>query len=223
MPAPRVAPKRNFVPLHRRRPIQIVVGVVAIALIALVVWRVLEGRGEARSQRRAIQRFENSVNVLFSGLSDTLEEMSTDPGQFEVGLIPPEEFRGKPDQWIGKLREVNVSLRKKEVPSELSAARALSVHSILILLDAAKSFGIAAQVPEGEPRVSAVKNGEALMAHAQSLVSMFQREMSRVKLDLGMISESEAGLDAPVQLPPEEPVPPLPGGGELPKELQPSP
>jgi hypothetical protein len=204
LPAPRTAPKRNFVPIHRRRPIQIAAGVVILALIGLVIWRALDARGDVEQERRAIRRFENSANLLFNGLSQTVNDMSSQPTQLGAGITPPDQFQAAADAWIKELREVNVSLREKKIPSELHEARSLSVHSVLFFLDAAKSFKLAAQVPEGETRVAAIANGENLMVHAQSLITLFQREMNRVKLEVGMVSESESGLDKPLELPPEE-------------------
>lgn len=210
LPAPRIAPKRNFIPIHKRRPLQIAAGAVILALIALVIWRVLDSRAGSEQERRAIRRFENSANLLLNGLSETVNEMSTQPTELGTGIMPPDQFQARTEEWIKKFREVNVSLREKKIPSELNEARALSVHSVLFFLDAAKSFKLAAQVPEGETRVAAIANGENLMSHAESLVSLFQREMNRVKLELGMVSRTDAGLNQPVELPPEEKEPPLP-------------
>lgn len=210
LPAPRTAPKRNSVPIHKRRPLQIAAGVVILAVIGLVVWRILEARGETEQERRAIRRFENSANLLLNGLSETVNDMSTKPTELGAGFTPPDQFQAAADEWIKKLREVNVSLREKRIPSELNEARSLSVHSVLFFLDAAKSFRLAAQVPEGETRVAAIANGENLMSHAQSLIALFQRELNRVKLELGMVSQTEAGLNQPLELPPEEKEPPFP-------------
>ncbi len=181
-----------------------------LALVALVVWRILDARGDTEQERRAVRRFENSANLLFTGLSETVNDMSTKPTELGAGIMPPDQFQATTEEWIKKLREVNVSLREKKIPSELNEARSLSVHSVLFFLDAAKSFKLAAQVPEGETRVAAIANGENLMSHAQSLIALFQREMNRVKLELGMVSQTEAGLNQPIELPPEEKEPPIP-------------
>lgn len=221
IPAPRTAPKRNFVPIHRRRPVQAAAALVTILLIALIVWRVLDARAEDRRKERAIERFDNSVITLFTGINDTVEAMSSDPAQYGAGLLAPDDFRPRTEEWVENIREVNVSLRAREVPSELATAKALSVNAALIYLDAAKSFRLAAKLGEGEARVEAIGHGENLMAHAQSLLGLYQREIGRIKVELGMITPAEAGLDQEIQLPPEEQTfPPdigqQPGGAPIP-------
>lgn len=212
LPAPRIAPKRKDVPIHKRRPLQIAAAVVIAGIIGLLIWRALDARGDSEKERRAIRRFENSANLLFNGLNETVSEMSTQPTELGTGLTPPDQFQARSDEWIKKLREVNESLREKKIPSELNEARSLAVHSVLFFLDAAKSLKLAAQVPEGDARVAAIANGENLMSHAQSLIALFQREMNRVKLEHGMVSRTESGLNEPIELPPEEKEPPIPLG-----------
>ncbi len=119
------------------------------------------------------------------------------------------------EEWVENIREVNVSLRTREVPIELASAKALAVNAALIYLDAAKSFRLAAKLGEGETRIDAIAQGENLMAHAQAVVELYRREIGRVKVEMGMLSPVEAGLDQQIQLPPEEQTFP-PGMGQQP-------
>ncbi|MGH2813419.1 MAG: hypothetical protein ACRDI1_12030 [Actinomycetota bacterium] len=219
--APKVAPRRTRIPVYRRRGVQIVAVAVLTGLLALGVLQILDARergDQRREELRAVGRFDRSLTLIDAPTQTALTEMLQVSVQFRNGEIGAETFLENVREWIRALRESSQSLAAQETPPDLQEVRALYYNSTLLILDAAKTFRVAASVTDSELRASTIGQARSLMVHAASVRGLAQRGLEKVKSELGLSEEFDERLfvDTPIPLPSENAEPPAPAPPGLP-------
>ena len=226
LPAPRVAPRRVRLPIYKRRPVQIVGGVVLLILllIGFLQFRKAQQRAEARrNEKSAVRRFDSSIKLIETSIQTPRSEMSTVPEQFNGGQMDANAFKAKTDEWLKALRDASKKLSEKDPPSGLEETRALLYQGVIGYIDATKTFQIAAAA-EGELRKKGVDEGRNLTDHAAKLFGLGKRELIKQKKRVGLQDpDARLFLDQPIPLPAEEvsPRPQVPEGGAPPGGVPP--
>jgi hypothetical protein len=221
LPSPRMAPRRVRIRWYRRRRVQVLSGILLVALVALAVQQVLAARERAadtEALRRDIRSLERSLSVLEAPLQQALQEIDQTPGQLQTGEIQPDAFRAKTDEWLKAFRDLSQGLSERDVKPELEDARVQLVQGATVFIDGIKTLQLAAAIGDPAARDQALAQGRNVFAHAAGVYGMGKRTLEKEKVRLGMVGELEReSLEAPPPLPQEE-VPPA-----APVEPSPSP
>lgn len=158
---------------------------------------------------REVEIFERTLFATMSPAQSVMAEMSTLPEQFLGEELPVEEYRGSAQQWVETLRSLNQDVVGFQVPEALEETRSLLVQGIVIYIDAAKAYLLAADL-EGDTRATAVTQGRTLVSHGDAVFGMGLRALEELKLELGIIEEPSELLQQPYPLPPEDALPQVP-------------
>lgn len=221
LPAPKVSPARVRLPWYRRRVFQILLALGAVGLVSLGIWQFLafrERSDQKERERRVVREFERAISLSEDTLDRVFKEMTSLPEQLKTGEIAAPEFTAKADKWLADLRDLDTELRQRTTPRRLQETRSLLVQGVLVFIDAAKTFELAAKTSDVTLRDSLIEQGRNLAIHAGSVYGSGLRALALERVRVGLATEEEAGflLDQPPQLPPENapsPEPsPAPGG-----------
>jgi hypothetical protein len=184
---------------------------VALTAVGLGVWQFMRARGRAderAAERREVRQFERGVRVAEGSLQKVLTEMSSLPDQLKTGQMAAADFKVKTEEWLKALRDLDSTLRSRETPEGLQDARASLVRGVVIFIDAAKLFQLAADTPDAAIRERAMAQGRNLLLHASSVYQAGQLALARERLRVGLVKEEEAQLLENQRIPlPEEDAP----------------
>lgn len=231
LPAPRVAPRRVRVPVHRRRPVQVVALLLVLILAGITFQQVSNARDESAAraaEKRAVRRFDTSVKVLESPITKAVGEMSQFPEQFRTGATDATTFRAKTDEWLKTFRETAASLAEKTVDESLEESRALFHSGTVLFIDAAKVFQAAAGETDVSQRDNLLNEGRNLTDHAGKIFGLGKRSLIIEKTRVGIPDDEKAQfVDQPIPLPqedvPPQPAPPPGFEGQAPPGIPPAP
>lgn len=211
LPAPKVSPARVHVVWHKRRSVRALLVVVGVVALALAAWQFMRARSRAEeraAERREVRQFERSVTVAGGNLNKVLTEMASVPDQFKAGQVSAADFKVKTEEWLTSLRELDGTLRSRETPQGLLDARASLLQGVVLFIDAAKVFQLAADSTDASVRDRAVAQGRNLLMHASSVYQVGQLALAREKVRVGLLSEEEAETLESQRVPlPEEEAP----------------
>lgn len=211
LPAPRVSPARVHVAWHKRRSVQVVLVLVGVVTIGLAAWQFMRARSRAEegaAKRREVRQFERSLTVAEGNLNKVLTEMTSIPDQFKSGQVSGADLKAKTEEWLKSLRELDGTLRTRQTPQRLLDARASLLQGVVVYIDAAKVFQLAADSTDASVRDRAVAQGRNLVMHGASVYQVGQLALAREKVRVGLVNEEEAqnveGQEIPL---PEEEAP----------------
>lgn len=210
LPSPRVAPQRDTTPWHGKTKFRVLLGVVAVILIAIAVKLVMDARdraAETRADVRAVEQFERKVQDLNLDIQPVYEALGQAPGAFLAGALPEAEFRNQANGWVESFRELNRGIRTLQIPSDIPAlqeAKASYVQASTIYIDAAKIFATAPDISDPAARERAAVLARNLFLHAAAVYGMGDRFMTELKNEYEL-NDPPADLPAPTT--PEEEVP----------------
>lgn len=208
LPAPRVAPRRVRVPLHRRRPVQVIAILLVLTLAGVVFLqfsRAREETAERNAEKRAIRRFDSSVKLIETSLSKAIGEMSQIPEQFRSGATDAATFKAKTDEWVKTFRDAANSLAEKTVDDSLEEARALFHHGAIYYVDAVKLYQTASGEADAAQRNALLDQGRNLTDHAGKVMGLGKRALIIEKTRVGIPDEEKQQyVDLPIPLPQED-------------------
>jgi hypothetical protein len=216
LPTPKTAPQRPHKRWYRRQGWQLVAIVVAIAVIggawaAGGTW--LKNRREAKVNSEAVAQFDRRYSVLKSPVVDVLTAMTGKTSEFASGTLSGPDLKKETDTWLVGLRKMDSELRKREIPRglpELDEARAVLVQGYLVFIDGVKAYALASTAPDPAIKDQALKQGNNLVAHGDSIVSTGERLLDKLKtrFEVGEVRRGQPGAPdpagQPIQLPSEE-------------------
>lgn len=217
LPAPVVSPKRVVLPWYKKRGNQAGIAFLAL-LLTLFLFNVFSDLSDSREKKRlevrAVKQFERKVSLLNAPLGAVFQSIKPATDGLVAGTVPVEEYRKAANVWLEEFRKLYTGIKGTKVPADLEGlveARALYSQGALIYLDAAKVLIQAAAVP-GAEREATKKLGESLLAHAEAVATMGEREFQRLK--------NRLELNDPVVRLPKAPIPeeevPLPAAAPAP-------
>lgn len=221
LPAPRVAPRRVRVPVHRRRPVQIVAILLILVIAGVTFQQVSQARDEAAeraAKKSAVRGFVNSFRAkVETPVNKVVGEMSQVPEQFRSGSTDAASFKTKTDEWLKALRDAATSLAEKEVQPSLEETRALFHHGAILFIDAVKVYQSAAVQTDVGQRDALLDEGRNLTDHAGKVFGLGIRaliiEQTRAGLSVPETDKAQF-VDRPIPLPQEEvPAQPAPPPG----------
>ncbi|HVL51747.1 MAG TPA: hypothetical protein VM754_09655 [Actinomycetota bacterium] len=208
LPSPRVAPERDTTPWYKKTKFRILIGLLALIVLAVVINIVLDARergADRRRDARAIGQFERRVQDLNLNIEPVYEGLGQSPGAFLAGELPQSEFRAQAEGWVQNFRDLNQGMRNLEVPFHLEGlqeAKASYVQATTIYVDAAKIFLLAADIADLEAREEAAVLARNTFLHGVAVYGMGDRSLTRIKNEYDL-NDPEAQLPAP-SLPEEE-------------------
>lgn len=190
--------------------------VVAIAVIggawaAGGTW--LKNRREATVNSQAVAQFDRRYSVLKSPVVDVLTAMTGKTTEFASGSLSGPDLKTETDAWLVGLRKMDSELRKREIPGglpELDEARAVLVQGYLVFIDGVKTYALAATATDPAIKDQALKQGNNLVTHGDSIVSTGERLLDKLKtrFEVGEVRQGQTGAPdpagQPIQLPSEE-------------------
>jgi hypothetical protein len=209
LPAPRVAPRRVHVPVLRRRPVQVVLAVVALVVAAFVVrgglqlWR---HHTTTAHQKAAVKRFDSQFRADLSPLSTVFSQQSSSPQSFLAGSLPQAQFVSQTAQWLATLRAFSGQMTSASPPQPLLKARAVLVQAANLFIDSIKVFQTAGTTTDLKGRTDLVQQGNNIWSHATAVLEDGVQEETTVLNDFHLPLPSgitPANLKQPPSMPPE--------------------
>jgi hypothetical protein len=218
LPAPRVAPRRSQVPWHQRRPVQVVLGVIVLGLLALAIAQGLSTWHHHQATMKAkqgIKTFDAAYQAGLTPLSNFFTQVNNSPQQFVGGLMPQATYATQTAQWLATFQALRKQLSDASPPRAIQGARGLLMQATDIFIDGVKELQLAGSVDQSL-RPTLVDQGRNVIFHATSVFKNAQIEEAKVVRSFHLSTGAPAS--ALLQLPdaPAENAPPAPSPTPVP-------
>jgi len=219
LPAPRVAPKRVHVPWYRRRPLQILLGLVVLLAAFIVISTGLRTWHRHQATMRAkkgVQAFDAMYKSAITPLGNFLTQVNNTPQQFAGGLMPQATYVSQTAQWLATFRALSGQLSSASPPHAIQGARGLLLQGTAVFIDGIKVFQAAGATTDTTQRKDLVDLGRTIIFHATSVFKNATVEEAKVvaafHLQIGAPPSALLELpDAPAEVAPPAPaVSPVP-------------
>lgn len=174
LPAPKVAPKRIRIPWHQRRPIQVVLGIVVLGLLAIAVSVGLSTWHHHQATLRAkkgIQTFDTQYQAELTPLSNFFTQVNNSPGQYAAGLMTQATFATQTAQWLATFEALRNQLSSASPPRPIQGARGLLMQGADIFIDGVKALQLAGTVTDPKLRQTLIDQGRNIIFHGTSVFS----------------------------------------------------
>ena len=183
LPAPKVAPKRTYVAWYRRRPVQVVLGLVVLLVAFIVVssglrtWHHHQATMRVKSQVKA---FDATYKTAITPLGNFLTQVNNTPQQFAGGLMPQATYVSQTAQWEATFNALFSQLSNAKPPRAMQGVRGLLVQGTDIFLDGIKVFQAAAATTDTTQRTNLIDQGRNIIFHATSVFKNATVEEAKV-------------------------------------------
>ena len=206
IPAPKVTPRRTRRVWYKQRQVQIVGGIVLLALLGFGVQQFFAWRSRskaAETERRAVTTFFNALQILQTDREESLRAMAVSPDAFKNGQITAEDYKAQAQKWLSFFQRMASELRSQSPPASLLDVRARFVESTVIYIDAVRTFQMAAQATDVAVRDQAILLGQREAAHAGTIFENAVVALQKERVRVGLAEEGEARVSTP-SLPEED-------------------
>lgn len=208
LPAPRVAPRRVHTPWRKRRGVQVLLGIIALGLAAVAIWRGLDfwhHHTTTVHTKAAVKNYDGMLQSDLSTLGTFLTQAVNTPPGFLSGGVSETAYLAQTAQWMNTVQTLRSQINSASTPGVLKKAQAELIQGADLMIDSVNQFQLAGTTKDPAERPTLIQDATNTLAHAEAVLSDGAQEEAEtvVAYHLPLPSgETPSSLKVPPAAPP---------------------